>query len=233
MDHLLNMEEFFVAMFTTSDIADFSIQLNRFLHFSANDSWSVAVTEISLTTSLYNAQDDFIKIRNKKKRYYRVNIPDGLYPQFEHLRETILSARPKFKKHFTGSGLRVRPGRSVHFSKNLSKVLELPQKINNVSPEHTLIFTPNIQILTKYISILCNFVEDRMVGEDTLPLLTSVVLDRHSLGSATTIEPYPLEYVAVKPGVYKDLRFKLQSTDQVPMKFRDNFIMIKLKFVRL
>lgn len=225
-------DEFYVTLYTSSDIADFSIVLHRCLNFPENEAWTVAVSEISLKTSFYNIQDDYIRIRNIKRRYYKVNIPDGIYPEFKDVKKAILRGRPKFAKHFTETSLMVRPGRSVRITKNLSNVLDLPRKIDNAT-EETLIFSPEIQSMTKHISVLCNFVEERITGNDVLPLLSSFLLGGNYLGGTATIEPYPLEYVGVKPGVYSEFRFKLQSTDGVQMKFRDNFLLINLKFARL
>jgi len=227
------MEEFYVTLYATSDVTDFSVETNRPLNFSGSEIWNVAVMEISLSSSLYNIKDDFIKIGKKKKSSRQLDLPDGVYPKYTDLYGTIRSLEPRIGKDFSYSRITVRPNRTLQVSKNLSEVLDIPSKIENSSSEETLTFTPKMRPVTKYISVLSNIVEERMLGEDMLPLLTSFAIDGNYLGGVTIIEPYPLEYVRVKPGVHKIVHFELKSADGAPVRFRDNFLLIRLKFARL
>lgn len=223
-----------VLFSSTTNIEDFSIELNQPLDFSKDETWKVAVTEISVPCSLYNIQEDFVEIKSKKRRY-RVNLQDGFYDGYNDIYKLIRMLKPRsklFSKHFTQSGVNVSPSRTLTFSKNLSQVLNLPESIKNTE-EKTLSFSPDIQTITKYICVLSNIVEERIFDGELVPLLISIVLEGNCLGGVSSTEPYPNEYISVKRGIYKAIHIKLKRTDGVPIKFKDNFIMLKMKFVKL
>jgi len=228
------MASFYVTLHTSDDIGNFSVKLHDSLEFPPNEIWKVAVTEITLSDSLYNIQDDFIKIKKKRKNeFYKLELSDGVYRNYGDFFELFTTFKPKFLKYLSASKIRVFPSRPIEFSENLSQVLGLP-KLNENNTDEILELTPNVQAQTKYISVLCNIIEERVAGTTMIPLLIPLVMEgKQILGGLLNVVPFPLEYIAVKPGIYRELHFKLERTDGVLTKFEKNFLLIKLKFIRL
>jgi len=224
---------FHVVLFATpeEDMSSFSFTLNQPLNFPKDEVWNVAVSEISLSDSLYNVQNDFIKIERRKK-IVKFTVPDGLYQSYRDFQQFLIKFEPKYDRFLTETEIKLGPSVSIQFSKNLSKVLGLPEKIKNKN-SNVLSLTPNIFPETKFILVLSNIVEDRMFGEKMLPVLTTVVATGKNLEGAKVTEPSPMEYILVKPGRYSEITIRLQRTDGLSMKFMKNFFLIRLKFVRL
>lgn len=225
--------EFYVTLFSTKDLSKiFSIRLNRPLYFPSDENWKVAFSEISLTSLIHNVKKDSIRIEKRKKRSFTIDLPNGSYSNHQDLYNTIQDAsRPKILKHFTPTNIALKPGHNIHFTENLSKTFDLPKSVNNFDSKN-LILTPKFQKLTKCICVLGNFVEERILDEQMEPLLTSFIPKCLEGETSMTIEPYPLEYLKVKPGFYEEFQFQLKTIDGENINFRDNFFLINLKFVR-
>lgn len=85
--------------------------------------------------------------------------------------------------------------------------------------------------------IFSNLIEERMMNEDATALLTTISLQQEDIPrGSTTVSPYPLEFLKVKPGRYREVKIDIRVTEEknnFKMNFSCGTVLFKLLFVKL
>ena len=200
------------AFFPTNSNADFTIKLPKRLEFKRD--WIVALKSISLTNSLYNVYDCFINIENNEGKFH-VRLDDGIYNSIDDL---IKQMRKKLAQHFSflkrKSDLLISRKsniKSVVFSKNLTKILQLP------SDYTTNYFDRNVMLFSKYelsalvpqhFIICCDMVEHSILGGQQVQVL-KLVSKKTNEKNYCDYEFYNNDYVKLGLKEFEKLRIKI------------------------
>ena len=202
------------AFFPTNSNADFTIKLPRRLEFKRD--WIVALKSISFTNSLYNVYECFITIENDEGKFH-VRLDDGMYKSIDDL---IKQMRKKLAQHFgfikrkTDIIIsRKSKHKSVIFSKNLTKILQLP---SDYTASH---FDKYIMLFSKYdlsalvpqhFIICCDMVEHSILGGQQVQVL-KIVSKKENKKNYFEYESYNNDYVKLGLNEFEKIRIKIMT----------------------
>lgn len=223
-----------------------SITLPFDLSFPVTESWSVSLSELSLPGWLFNVKNDFLRIEDEK-RVFHISLFDGYYKTVRDLfrsmkwlwREYGVPGRfscPQYDIQTNRIKFGVPPFQKMTVSMNLARLLTIPCTTSNSGQDKIEFESSNVLTdteETENICVLLNLVEERMLGNDELPLLTTITIEKsiNPRGIANYI-PCSMEYLPVKPGIYRNIIVQLKRTDGEMLKCTSKSVLLKLWFIK-
>ena len=231
---------------SSEDMSNICVKLPFNLQFPTTECWKVALTEISFPASFVNVKDDYLVIQDERHTY-RIEVPDGFYQQVRDVyralkwlwREYRIPGRFAIPRYFSKSGrlkLTIRPFQSIILSKNLAGLLQVPTRNENVRLDNLVIESSSKlenAIENECIWISTDFVEERMIGNQAVTLLTTLTIEQNYPWGSSTHTPQFLEYLSVKPGIYTSIRINIRKEGGEEFKCLSNYVLVKLKFTRV
>ena len=202
------------AFFPTNSNTDFTIKLPKRLEFKKD--WIVALKSISFTNSLYNVYECFITIENDEGKFH-VRLDDGMYKSIDDL---IKQMRKKLAQHFgfikrkTDIIIsRKSKHKSVIFSKNLTKILQLPSDYTaNHFDKYIMLFSKYdlSALVPQHFIICCDMVEHSILGGQQVQVL-KIVSKKENKKNYFEYESYNNDYVKLGLNEFEKIRIKIMT----------------------
>ena len=204
------------AFFPTNSNTDFTIKLPKRLEFKRD--WIVALKSISFTYSLYNVYDCFITIENDEGQFH-VSVDDGIYKSSDDLIKQMNAKIGQFllfTKKFN-SDLIIISRRSkfkrVVFSKNFTKIIELPSDYNTNYFEKSSIMLSKFDLsalIPQHFIICCDMVEHSILGGQQVQVL-KLVSKKENKKNYCEYEFYNNDYVKLGLKEFEKIRIKIMT----------------------
>jgi hypothetical protein len=210
------------------------------------ETWNIALSEISLLGRIVNVRNDFIRIEDTKHSF-NIILFDGFYKEVRDIFRTIkwLWREHRVPRRFSppeydlDTGMMkftVLPYQTLTVSDNLVKLLKLSKCVRNTSSDPIVMESSkvlnNVEE-SENVCVLSNLVEERFLGNGMMSLLTTITIQKDNPWGINSFSPGLLEYLKVKPGVYKKICVELRKTDGEMLKYISDNILLKLKLVRI
>ena len=202
------------AYFPSNSNADFTIKLPKRLEFKKD--WIVALKSISFTNSLYNVYDCFLNIENDDGKF-QVRLEDGIYNSIEDL---VQQMRKKFVQHldFTkrSNGIiisRKYKIKSVVFSKNFAKILNIPSSYITNHFEKNVVLLSNVDLtvlVPQHFIICCDMVEHSILGGQQVQVL-KLVSKKPNKKNYCEYEFYNNDYVKLGLKEFEKIQIKIMT----------------------
>ena len=202
------------AYFPSNSNADFTIKLPKRLEFKRD--WIVALKSISFTNSLYNVYDCFLNIENDEEKFC-VRLEDGVYNSIDDL---VKQMRKKFVQHlgFTkrSNGIiisRKSKIKSVVFSKNFAKILNIPSSYTTNHFEKNVVLLSNVDLtvlVPQHFIICCDMVEHSILGGQQVQVL-KLVSKKANKKNYCEYEFYNNDYVKLGLKEFEKIQIKIMT----------------------
>ena len=202
------------AFFPANSNADFTIKLPKRLEFKKD--WIVALKSISLTNILYNVYDCFINIENDEGEFC-VRLEDGIYNSIDDL---IKQMRAKLVQYFGFSKRsnaiiisRKSKMKSIVFSKNFAKILNIPSSYTTNHFEKNIVLLSNVDLtvlVPQHFIICCDMVEHSILGGQQVQVL-KLVSKKENKKNYCEYEFYNNDYIKLGLKEFEKIRIKIMT----------------------
>ena len=208
------------AYFPSNSNADFTIKLPKRMEFKRD--WIVALKSISITNSLYNVFDCFITIEGKSQ----LRLNDGIYNSKDDLIKQLVTQFGEYLHFFNRSRTddiiisRKSKLKSVEFSKNLVKILNIPSSYtaNHFETSITLISTIDLTVLVpQHFIICCDMIEHSILGGQQVQVL-KLVCKKTNTKRYSEYEFYNNDYVKLGLKEFEKIHIKIMTVGGYVLK---------------
>jgi hypothetical protein len=222
---------------------EFSFDLPYSLNFPPSESWKVALTEMAFPALLFNLRNDFLRFQDARHTF-KILIPDGFYTQTRDIIRNLRSLWREYRipgrfsyPRFRGGKLEliIKPYQTLTLSRNLAELLELPESVKNTNEDNISIKSSsflNDKETNEHICVLVDFVEESMLGNVMMPVVSTLTIEKDRSWGGKTDPPVSLEYLPVKPGLYDKIKVSIKRVDGRKVKSSSNYMMLKFNFFR-
>ena len=230
--------------------SDFSVPLPLHLSFPTKEDWKVSLLEIQVPITFFNLDDsireNYLSLREGSLRKV-IKLSPGLYQTAEdlieeinkHIKRTKLLNFKNLKLDDTSQKVYVqlKEDQKIGFSERLARILSLPRKIVfNPEGKSKQIFKSETQIDAwrdfHNLFIYSDLVQDRIVNENTAPLLQTVSVNNNEFGNLLIRSYFPPEYLKTRYEHYSTARFWITNEIGDRVRFRTGSVVLKLQFIK-